>query len=152
MEHIDYADTYGMDDTAIDERLCTTATGVLALAHDNEAYAIPLAHYYDGTGLYFRLGRTDASRKQAFIDATETATYCLYGTEPTNDARGLESWSVIVTGRLRQLPASDYDRFDTAEINRRFAPIRVFGEATEDIEIVIYELVVETMTGRRTLE
>lgn len=152
MKHIDYADTYGLSDDTIDERLRSTETGVLSLARDGETYAIPLAHYYDEGRLYLRLSRTDSSRKQAFIDATETATYCLYEADAVDDARGLESWSIIIQGRLVELPADEYERFDTAEINRRFAPIRVFDEAIDEIEIVIYELEMETVTGRRTLE
>jgi nitroimidazol reductase NimA-like FMN-containing flavoprotein (pyridoxamine 5'-phosphate oxidase superfamily) len=34
-------------------------TGVLSLARGEEAYAVPLVHYYDGQQLYFRLGRAD---------------------------------------------------------------------------------------------
>ncbi|MFB6092177.1 MAG: pyridoxamine 5'-phosphate oxidase family protein, partial [Haloquadratum sp.] len=86
MQHIDYAYTFGMDDAALEERLETTHTGVLSLSDGSDSYAIPLAHYYDGTALYFRLGLTEHSKKRRFLEATER------------------------------------DRFDTAEINRRFAP------------------------------
>lgn len=150
MEHIEYAYTYGMDDAEVRERLETAETGVLALADGNDAYAVPLAHYYDGERIYFRLGETEGSRKRAFWETTETACYVLYGAEPTDDPEGLDSWSVLVTGRLSELSESEHDRFDTAEINRRFAPIRVFDEAIDDIEITIVELDVETVTGRRT--
>lgn len=152
MKHIEYADTYGMNDEAIDERLQTTETGVLSLARDDDAYAIPLAHYYDGERLYFRLGVTEGSTKQAFWESTDTACYCLYGADPTDDPHGLDSWSIIITGELVELPEEDHDRFDTAEINRKFAPIRVFGEAIEEIEVTILELTVDTITGRRTLK
>lgn len=151
MQHIEYTDTIGMDDSEVEDRLLTTDTGVLSLARDGEAYAIPLAHYYDGERLYFRLGDAEGSKKRSFWEATETACYALYGAEPTDDPRGLDSWSVIATGRLVELPESEHERFDTAEINRQFAPLRVFGEAVEDLEVVILEFEVETITGRRTL-
>jgi hypothetical protein len=150
MEHVEYAYTRGMDDAEIEERLRTAGTGVLALSGGGEAYAIPLAHYYDGEGLYFRLGTTDGDRKREFWERTETACYVLYGAEPTEDPRGLDSWSVLVTGRLVELPEADRERFDTAEINRRFSPIRVFDEDVEEIEITIAELEMETVTGRST--
>jgi len=150
MEHIDYAYTSGLDDSEIEDRLQTAQTGVLALSGDGDAYALPLAHYYDGDSLYFRLGLTEGSTKRAFWETTETACYVLYGTEETDDPRGLDSWSVMVTGRLDELPESEHEQFDTAEINRQFSPIRVFDEAIEDIDITIFELQIETMTGRHT--
>ena len=150
MEHVDYAYTRGMSDEEVERRLETTETGVLALCDDGEGRAIPLAHYYDGDHLYFRLGKTDHSEKWAAIDQTERVTYVVYDAEPTDDPDELSSWSVHVTGQLRELPADDHGRFDTAEINRRFAPIRVFDEAIDEIDIDIVELTVETMTGRTT--
>ena len=150
MEHIEYAYTRGMDDDEIEERLRTSETGVLSLSKESDAYAIPLAHYYDGEGLYFRLGVTDGSRKQEFLETTEMVCYVLYGAEPTDEPQEIDSWSIIVTGQFVELPGAEYERFDTAEINRCFTPIRVFDEAIEDIEIVIVELDIETITGRIT--
>lgn len=150
MQHVEYAYTSGMDSPEIEDRLRTAQTGVLALADDGDAYAIPLAHYYDGEGLYFRFGITEGSRKQEFWETTETACYVLYGAEPTDDPRGLDSWSITVTGQLVELPETEHDRFDTAEINRHFTPIRVFDEAIEDIEITVVEFEIDTITGRVT--
>ncbi|MFB6080281.1 MAG: pyridoxamine 5'-phosphate oxidase family protein [Haloferacaceae archaeon] len=150
MENIEFAYTHGMDDAEVEERLRTAETGVLALADGNDAYAVPLAHYYDGERIYFRLGSTEGSKKRAFWETTGTACYVLYETDPTDDPHELDSWSVVVTGHLTELPESEHGRFDTAEINRRFTPIRVFDEAIDEIEITIVELDVETVTGRTT--
>jgi nitroimidazol reductase NimA-like FMN-containing flavoprotein (pyridoxamine 5'-phosphate oxidase superfamily) len=152
MKHVEYAYTLGMDDDAVEERLQTTSTGVLALSRDGESYAIPLAHYYDGDGLYFRLGLTEGSRKREFITSTETACYTVYGEAETNDPQVVDTWSVVVSGRLSEVPSSERDRFDTAEINRRFAPIRLFDENVDDVEIAIYELEIDSITGRKTSE
>jgi len=150
MDNIEYAYTLGMDDAAVEERLETAETGVLALSDGDDSYAIPLAHYYDGERLYFRLGVTDGSRKQQYLETTDTASYVLYGTADTDDPRGIDSWSVLVTGHLTELPESEYERFDTAEINRAFSPIRVFDEDVEEMDIVIVELEIESITGRHT--
>jgi len=150
MDNVEYAYTYGMDDAGIDELLRTSQIGVLSLSKDSNAYAIPLAHFYDGEKLYFRLGSTEDNKKQEFLETTETACYVLYDTEPTGDPDELESWSILVTGRLNEVPKSEHDRFDTAAINRGFTPIRVFDEAIEDIEISILELEIDTITGRST--
>jgi nitroimidazol reductase NimA-like FMN-containing flavoprotein (pyridoxamine 5'-phosphate oxidase superfamily) len=124
MKHVEYAYTSGMDDSKIEDRLQTAETGVLALAGDDDAYAVPLAHYYDGDSLY--------------------------GAEPTDDPRGLDSWSIVVTGQLVELPETERERFDTADINRHFSPIRVFDEAIEDIEIAVVGLDIDTIIGRYT--
>lgn len=150
MKHVEYAYTYGMDDAELEERLHTSQTGVLSLSKEDDAYAIPLAHFFDGSGLYFRLGRTEDDTKWRFLETTETACYVLYGTEPTEGPDELESWSIVVTGRLEEVPESEYDRFDTAAINRDFTPIRVFDEAIDDIEITIVKLEIDAMTGRKT--
>lgn len=147
---VEYVYTTGMDEAAVDARLRSARTGVLALARDGDAYAIPVAHYYDGDALYFRFGTTNGDRKREFWEATGTACYVIYGTEATDDARELTSWSVVVTGRLAELPASEHDRFDAAEINRRFAPIRLFDEDVADVDVTIAELAIETATGRTT--
>ncbi|WP_232820615.1 pyridoxamine 5'-phosphate oxidase family protein [Halorussus litoreus] len=150
VKHVDFAYTRGMDDSEIEDRLRTTETGVLSLCSEGDAYAIPLAHYYDGENLYFRIGETEGSEKREFMRSPGDARYVLYGTEATDDPRELDSWSVLVTGRLAELDESGYDRFDTAEINRRFSPIRVFDEDIEDVEITILKFVVDTITGRAT--
>lgn len=150
MDHVEYAYTCAMDADAIEERLHASETGVLSLSRDNDAYAIPLAHYYDDEALYFRFGLTDTNTKREFLETTETACYVLYDTELTDDPDGMESWSVHITGRLVTLPQSEYGLVDTAEINRRFSPIRVFDEAIEDIEIAIVKLEIDTMNGRAT--
>lgn len=151
MEHIQYAQTRGLDESEVQERLETTETGVLALATGDEAYAIPLAHYFDGDRLFLRFGLVPESKKATFLDATETATYLLYGTEPTDAAQDIDSWSILLTGSLSAIPKDEYENFDTATINRQFAPIRVFGEAIAEIDIVIYEFEIDTITGRATL-
>jgi len=150
MDHIEYAYTSGMSDDEVERRLQEARTCVLALCDDADARAVPLAHYYDGENLYFRLGKTDDSEKWAALQQTETATYVVYDAEPTDGPDELESWSVHASGRLRDLPDAEHGRFDTAEINRQFAPIRVFDEPIEDIDITIVELAVATLTGRTT--
>lgn len=151
MDHVEYAYTGGMSDDDIERRLDSTRTGVLALCADADARALPLAHYYDGEHLYFRLGKTGGSEKWDAIERTDTATYVVYDAEPTDGPDELASWSIHATGRLRELPESESARFDTAEINRRFSPIRIFDEDIDDVDIAIVELAIETLTGRETM-
>lgn len=150
MEHIEYAYTHGMDDEEVAERLRSSATGVLSLADDGDAYGIPLAHYYDGGDIYFRLGMTEGSHKRELMERDGAVSYAVYGAEETEEAHGLDSWSIIVEGTLTRIPESDHDRFDTAEINRHFSPIRVFDEDIDEIDIEIFRLDADSVTGRST--
>lgn len=150
MEHIEYAYTRGMDDEEIAERLASAESGVLSMADGGDAYGIPLAHYYDGEDLYFRLGMTADSHKREVLDQDGSVSYVVYGAEETDEARGIDSWSIVVRGTLERIPESDHDRFDTAEINQHFTPIRVFDEDINDIDIVIFRLDAESVTGRST--
>ena len=152
VHHVDFAYTSGMDDEEIATALERAESGVLSLADGGEAYAVPIAHYYEAGRLYFRIGRAPDSSKWEAIDATETATYACYGTTGTEEPRDLESWSVLASGPLRELPPAEAERFDAAEINERFPPIRVFGESIDEVEVVILELEIESLTGRTTPE
>lgn len=152
MEHIEFTYTSGMDESELTSRLAAAQTGVLALARENDAYAIPVAHYFDGEQLFLRLALTEDSTKQSFWEHTETARYVVHETEPTEKPRGIDSWSVIASGELRELTPEELERFQPGQINRRFAPLRIFDESIPDIDIRITEFEIETMTGRITAD
>ena len=146
MEHVEYTYTAGMDQEAVEERLRETETGVLSLADGDEAYAIPLAHHYEGgDSIVFRLGVDAGSEKLAFIESTDRACYVVYGYDDPE-----HSWSVLVRGTIRPITSGD-ERFDVAEVNRQFPDVRVFDEDVEDLEIRLFELHVDAITGRETL-
>ena len=146
MEHVDFTYTAGMDRASVDARLRDAEAGVLALADHDDAYAIPLAFHYDGgDSILLRLGRFEGSEKMAYLETTERACFVLYGYESPED-----SWSVLLRGTVRPLPADD-ERYDDAEINRRFPDLRVFDEDIADLEIELFEFQFDAVTGRRTL-
>jgi nitroimidazol reductase NimA-like FMN-containing flavoprotein (pyridoxamine 5'-phosphate oxidase superfamily) len=150
MDHIEYAYTSGMDEETVESRLREAATGVLGLATDEEAYALPMAHHYDDGVLYFRWGVREESMKMEYLEGTQQATYVVYDVEPTGDARGLASWSILARGPIRPLPQAETAPFDTATLNEAFAPIRVFDESIQEVDIRVVELRVESLTGRET--
>jgi hypothetical protein len=148
-EDVSFAYTHGMDRETVERRLRDGGTGVLSLADDGDAYAVPVAfHYEDGT-VFFRLGETDDSTKRAYVESTGTATFVVYEADPTEESRALDSWSILVTGRLREVPDDD-PHYDAAAINEEFAPIRVFDEGIDEIDLTLYALDPETVTGRAT--
>jgi hypothetical protein len=146
VDGVEYVYTVGMDADEVETRLRAAATGVLALADDGRAYAIPVSiHLADGR-VYLRLsdeGGEDESRKLAFVETTEEAALVCYGFESER-----ESWSVLVEGPLR--PVEDAD-VDAATVNEEFGPLRVFDEAVDEVELHLYELQPTSITGRRTL-
>jgi nitroimidazol reductase NimA-like FMN-containing flavoprotein (pyridoxamine 5'-phosphate oxidase superfamily) len=147
MEHVEFTYTAGMDEDAVEERLRRTETGVLALADGDDAYAVPLAVHYDGgDSLLLRLGRDADSEKFAFVETTERACFVVYDYGSPRD-----SWSVLVTGELHPVAPTD-DRYDDAAVNRAFPDLRVFDEDVAELDVELYELRIETATGRETLD
>lgn len=146
MEHVEYAYTVGMDDGEVRAALDGGDVGVLSLADDGRAYGIPVHFHYDGESLYLRLIDDGHGEKMGFVEATREASFLVYG---LGDG-GEESWSVVASGPLRQLTGEERAAFDDATINEQFGPMRIFGEAIADVDVAIYELDADSITGRRT--
>ncbi len=145
MDRIEYTYTFGMDDEEVVDALESHEVGVLSLASDGRGYAIPVAYLFDGSSLYVRLGTDSSSKKMSFIDETDEACFLLYEYEPPDD-----SWSVVATGPLSELTGDERAVFDDVTINEEFLRLRVFDEDVAEIDLEIYELEIETLTGRKT--
>jgi len=144
----DFTYTAGMTESEVEAALGERGHGVLALAVDGESYAVPVFHHYENGSLLFRLGESPDSRKQEFIESTETATYVVYEVDATADAAAHAGWSVVARGPIHAVP-EDAAGYDAAAINERFAPIRLFDEAPDEVALTLYELRVDELAGRR---
>ncbi|WP_136588644.1 pyridoxamine 5'-phosphate oxidase family protein [Salinigranum halophilum] len=142
MEHIDYVYTVGMSEEDVERHLAAAETGVLSLADESRAYAVPVHCKYEDGVLLFRLTDDADSEKLTFLDATTEASFVLY--EATNG----DSWSVLVRGPVT--PVDDPDQYDEAAINERFGPARIFDEDIGDTDVQLFELDIESVTGRQT--
>ncbi|EMA61571.1 pyridoxamine 5'-phosphate oxidase family protein [Halorubrum kocurii] len=143
MEHAEYVYTSGMSESDVDEHLRAGEHGVLGLADGDDAYTVPLSYHYDGERLLLRVSEhDDDSEKGRFIEATETATFVCY------EASATESWSVHVRGPLREWQGDA----DEQTLNEWFPPFRLFDEAIENVGFTLYELEMERVTGRETVE
>ncbi|WP_162224555.1 pyridoxamine 5'-phosphate oxidase family protein [Halorussus amylolyticus] len=138
MKHVEYVHTFGMEAEELDELLRTGSVGVLALADDGDAYAVPVAYDYDGESLVVRLGASPDSEKMAHLESTDTATLVVHD-------EGTPSWSVLARGSLRER-----DDFDDRRVNRQFSALRVFDEEIDEVDAAVYELEMSEVTGRRT--
>ncbi|MDQ2052097.1 pyridoxamine 5'-phosphate oxidase family protein [Natronolimnohabitans sp. A-GB9] len=146
MDRIEYVYTVGMKDEEVEGYLESVDTGVLALASAGDAYAIPVAHHYDDEGsIYIRLSADKSSTKLSYLEDTDTACLTLYDVDESGD-----SWSIIATGPLRKLSGDERETFDATAVNESFLQLRVFDEDIEAIDLEIYELEIETLTGRKT--
>jgi nitroimidazol reductase NimA-like FMN-containing flavoprotein (pyridoxamine 5'-phosphate oxidase superfamily) len=148
---VSFTYTKGMDQETVERRLHEAGTGVLSLADGDDAYAVPVACHYEDGVVFFRLGETADSTKTEYLDATDTATLVVYAVDPTEEPRELDSWSILVRGPLRKVPGDDAG-YDAAAINEQFAPIRVFDEDLDDLELGLWALEIDSIAGRETPE
>ena len=143
MEHAEYVYTSGMTESDVEDHLQAGEHGVLGLADGDDAYAIPLSYHYDGERFLLRVSEHGHdSEKGRFLETTDTATFVCY------EASTGESWSILVRGPIEE---SQTD-VDETTLNTWFQPFRLFDEAIEDVEFALYELGMETVIGRKTVE
>jgi hypothetical protein len=125
----------------------TAGHGVLALADDDESYAIPISFGYDGDGrLYFQFGFGESSRKRTFLEHTARATLVVSDVQSTTD------WtSVVVSGPIEPIGGTENpeaaDALD-AFADNAFVPRNAFGDGLEDTEFTLFRLSIESATGR----
>lgn len=146
MKHEEYTYTRGLTDEELIDRIESTGHGVLSLANANDSYAIPLNYYYTGSRLYLRMSDEPDSMKIEYATTTDTATFVIYDYSSPRD-----SWSVLFRGELTPLDPASQDQFTAAEMNEYFPPFRLFDEDISDVEMKLYELHPESITGRTTL-
>jgi uncharacterized protein len=147
MKQVDYVYTRGIDDEEVERRLRERSHGVLALARDDNAYAVPLNYHYDGERLLLRVSEEPESTKVAYVQSAETVTFVVYGVEDNE-----RSWNVMVRGKIDQLPDDEQEGITDALVNELFPPFRLFDEDVLDVEMAIYELDPDEIIGRKTPE
>lgn len=135
-----------MDTYEIEEFLHERGLGVVSLAADGRAYAVPMAFAYDEEDerCFLRFVMGEDSQKRAFVAETEVATLAVY------EWGGQFDWrSVVVRGPVDPLPESDL-----AEAAARFSELgeegalEVFNRPISEYETGWYELIAEEVTGR----
>jgi len=141
MEHIEFVYTFGMDESEIEEKLTSRENGVLSLAKEGAAYAIPISFHYTEGEIYLRLARHEGSKKIDYVDSTTEACFLLY--EYADDG---SSWSVLAVGSIAKVG----EAFDKTALNEEFPELRIFDESIDEVDVEIYKLDVAEITGRRT--
>ncbi|ESP89952.1 pyridoxamine 5'-phosphate oxidase family protein [Candidatus Halobonum tyrrellensis] len=121
-------------------------TGVLSLALDNEPYAVPVSYGYDAGArkFYLRLVSTPESEKRRFLASTPQARLVVYEEE------GDVYRSVVVVGRLEEIARDELTVEHVEQYGEAKRPLfEIWGQAKRDLDIKLYQLVPEQVTGRR---
>lgn len=131
-----------MDTTAILDFLERQSTGVLSLAEDSDAYAIPVSFALHEQDIYFRLGFGPGSQKRTYLDATVHAAFVVYD-------RTAEGWaSVVAIGRLEEFDDQDADAAIVQTMEGLKIPyFRVFERPVSDIDFRLVRLDIGNMRG-----
>jgi hypothetical protein len=137
-----------MDDREIDRFLGDGGVGVLSLARDDDAYALPVSYGYDDgeRAVYLRLAFAPDSEKRSYVDAGGRVALVVQREGPTG-------WqSVVARGRLHSAGETEaaLDSSVAAAIRRVNIPfVAVYDRPARDLEFSLYRLEPDTMTGRR---
>ena len=139
-----------LDREAIKAFLKKQSTGTLALAAENDSYAIPVAFTFDREtrDFYFRLGYGVESRKWKYIETTDRATFVVA-------AETESGWkSVVAAGELEhrnttenldRVTPTDAEHSD-AEHERNIPFYHVF-EAPSELLFTLARLRTDELTG-----
>ena len=133
-----------MDAIDIAEFLRGRMTGVLGLAREDDAYALPLSFTYDEDeqAFYFRLGFGPDSQKREFVEATDWATFAVY--DDTD-----EGWqSVLAEGHLAVLTDDVLDASLMEAVKQLAIPyFDVHGRPSHELDFEVARLEATKLTG-----
>ncbi len=133
-----------MDSIEISEFLQRQATGVLALAKESDAYAVPVSFFYHAEQqcVYLRLGDAPGSQKRRYADATDHATLVVY--DDTD-----EGWkSVVIEGHLVETSENTLDAALEEHGEQLDIPyVRIFDRPTDEIEFRTVRVDITSMKG-----
>ena len=133
----------------IDTFLSRHETGVLSLAAGDEPYAIPISYGYDGdeNTFYLRLVSTPQSEKRQFLASSPQARLVVYHEE--NSAETYRS--VVANGVLEEIDPGELTVSDIEQYGSARRPLfEIWGASKTDLNIQLYKLDPDDMSGRRT--
>lgn len=138
---------YGVEMSAaeVEAFLTEQGVGLLSLADDGAAYAVPISFGYDGgDALYFFLIRFgEGSRKLEYLETTTEATFVAY------EVTGPTRWkSVLVAGELERVPEEDRERMEEVMYDNALAA-RLFPYEEPITGITRVRLRIDRVSGRK---
>lgn len=135
-----------MSNAEIETVLRRANHGVLSLADDGTAYAIPMSYGFDpdADAVVFQFVNHEGSRKRSFVDTTETASFTVSRTCE-------EEWfSIVAEGSLSQVPDDRVsDAYAAIAESAWFPDLTVFDGSVTEAEFELVELSVDAIDGRK---
>lgn len=135
-----------MTASEIDGLLGRHETGVLALARDDDPYAIPISYGFDPKAgrFYLRLVSTPESNKRRFLSSSPRVQLVVYEEDDPVYR------SVIAVGRLEEISLDELTVERIEQYGQSKRPLfEVWGEPRRDLDINLYELDPRELSGRR---
>jgi nitroimidazol reductase NimA-like FMN-containing flavoprotein (pyridoxamine 5'-phosphate oxidase superfamily) len=129
-----------------DSILARHETGVLSLAREEQPYAIPISYGYDTEtrSFYLRLVSTLESEKRRFLASTPHARLVVYEEDDPIYR------SVVTSGTLNEVPREELSVDHIEQYGEAKRPLfEIWGESREDLDIQLYQLDPEELSGRR---
>lgn len=121
-------------------------TGVLALARDDDPYAIPISYGYDPDErlFYLRLVSTPESRKRQFLTSAPRARLVVY------EKDGDTYRSVVAAGTLEKIPRAELSVEHIEQYGEAKRPLfEIWGESRGELEVQLFRLRPDELSGRR---
>lgn len=140
-----------MTDSEMSDFLGRHETGVLSLAQDDQPYAIPISYGYDVNKetFFIRLVSTPESEKRQFLDSSPRARLVVY--EEDTDEPQTTYRSVVTVGRLEEIPPEELTVKHIEQYGNAKRPLfEIWGESKQDLNIKLYELQPDELSGQRT--
>lgn len=134
-----------MSPEEMDALLGRHETGVLALARDDDPYAVPISFGYDTESrrFYLRLVSTPESEKRAFLSASPQTRLVVY------EEDGDTYRSVVATGQLKAVDPSELTVERIEQYGEAKRPLfEIWGQEKPDLDIQLYELDPDHLSGR----
>lgn len=138
-----------MSGAEIAEFLSGTETGVLALAREDEPYSVPISYGYDADSerFYMRLVSTPNSDKREFLSSEPRARLVIYDENDTQTRYR----SVVATGTLETIDPNEMSVEEIEQYGEARRPLfEIWGQGKDELDIKLYRLTPEELTGRRT--
>lgn len=134
-----------LSDAKTDTILGRHETGVLSLAREDEPYAIPISYGYDADHrrFYMRLVSTPESEKRRFLSSAPHARLVVYEEEP------VVYRSVVAAGTLEEISTDELTVEHIEQYGAAKRPLfEIWGESKPDLDIRLYRLTPDTLSGR----
>ena len=131
-----------------DALLARHETGVIALARDDDPYAIPISYGYDADRrrLYLRLVSTPESEKGRFLASSPRARLVVY--EEADDVYR----SALAIGRLEAIPRDELRLEHVEQYGETKRPLfEIWGRDRTDLDIQLYQLEPTELSGREVV-